>query len=75
MPEDRLRATISGGLILAPCSIIASGIVTQYMDNNTANMILNFVCLFLNGIGVSSATSCLMMPATDIVDCDGILLL
>ncbi len=75
MPEDRLRATISGGLILAPCSIIASGIVTQYMDNNITNMILNFVCLFLNGIGVSSATSCLMMPATDIVDCDGILLL
>ncbi|KAJ3518364.1 hypothetical protein NM688_g9448 [Phlebia brevispora] len=53
VPEDRLRATISGGLIFAPCSIIASGIITQYMESNTVNMIINFVCLFFNGIGVS----------------------
>ena len=52
IPEDRLRATIWGGLILAPCSILASGIITQYMDNNIPNMLINFFCLFVNGFGV-----------------------
>ena len=52
-PEDRLRATTFGGVVLAPMSIIGSGIVTQFCDATTGMMVLNFFCLFLNGVGVS----------------------
>jgi len=53
VPEDRLRATTFGGLVLAPLSIIGSGVVTQFCDDSPAMMLLNFFCLFLNGVGVS----------------------
>ncbi|KIP04582.1 hypothetical protein PHLGIDRAFT_120572 [Phlebiopsis gigantea 11061_1 CR5-6] len=53
-PEDRLRATTLGGIVLAPLSIIGSGIITQYCDDSLPMMFLNFFCLFVNGIGVSA---------------------
>lgn len=54
VPEDRLRATTFGGLVLAPLSIIGSGVITQFADASLAMLLLNFFCLFLNGIGVSA---------------------
>ncbi|GJE88177.1 MFS general substrate transporter [Phanerochaete sordida] len=54
VPEDRLRATAFGGLVLAPLSVVASGAVTQYADDGMWMMLLNFFCLFLNGFGVAA---------------------
>ncbi|GJE88176.1 MFS general substrate transporter [Phanerochaete sordida] len=54
VPEDRLRATTLGGLVLAPLSVIASGVITQFANDGVWMMLLNFVCLFLNGAGVSA---------------------
>ena len=53
VPEDRLKATIIGGLILAPCSILISGLLTDFCDG-TPTMLSNLVCLFMNGVGVGS---------------------
>lgn len=53
VPEDRLRATAIGGLVLAPLSVIASGVITQFANDGVWMMLMNFVCLFLNGAGVS----------------------
>lgn len=50
-PEDRLRAAMSGALFLVPLSILCAGIVTEYVDG-PLGLILNLVCLFVNGVGV-----------------------
>ncbi|KAI0694205.1 major facilitator superfamily domain-containing protein [Cytidiella melzeri] len=52
VPEDRLRATLLGGIILAPFSILVSGMATQFLNGNLS-IIINFVCFVFNGIGVS----------------------
>ena len=52
VPEDRLRSTLLGGIILAPGSVIVSGFITQFWSG-TVPMLLNLFCLWLNGIGVS----------------------
>ncbi|KAI0341463.1 MFS general substrate transporter [Trametopsis cervina] len=52
IPEDRLRATLFGGIVLTPLSILVSGIATQFMEGRVS-MIINFVCLVANGLGVS----------------------
>lgn len=51
-PEDRLRAAIPGALVLVPISMLFSGLITRYVDG-TAGLVLNLVCFFLNGLGVS----------------------
>ena len=51
-PEDRLRASIPGALILVPFSMLFSGLVTRYVDG-TPGLVLNLVCFFINGLGVS----------------------
>ena len=51
VPEDRLRATLPGALVMAPCSILLSGLVTQYV-RGTPGLVLNLVLLFVNGLGV-----------------------
>ncbi|KDQ59898.1 hypothetical protein JAAARDRAFT_126502 [Jaapia argillacea MUCL 33604] len=56
VPEDRLRATLSGGLILVPMSILLSGLVTQFIEGRLG-LILNLVCLFVNGIGIDFVLS------------------
>jgi hypothetical protein len=53
-PEDRLRATWIGGLIMAPLSVGASGLITTYVGGSVG-LWLNILCLFLNGMGVSRA--------------------
>ncbi|KAI8974224.1 MFS general substrate transporter [Trametes punicea] len=50
-PEDRLRATISGALFLVPLSTLFSGLATQFVPGMTG-IVLNVLCLFINGVGV-----------------------
>ena len=54
--EDRLRATYLGGAVLAPMSILVSGLFTQFWPGN-GSFIPNMICLIVNGIGVSSLKS------------------
>ncbi|KAG1835526.1 major facilitator superfamily domain-containing protein [Suillus variegatus] len=50
-PEDRLRATWIGGLLLVPLSVGASGLITTYVGGPTG-LALNIICLYANGVGV-----------------------
>ncbi|KIK37204.1 hypothetical protein CY34DRAFT_810551 [Suillus luteus UH-Slu-Lm8-n1] len=50
-PEDRLRATWIGGLIMAPLSVGASGLITTYVGG-LIGLWLNILCLFVNGMGI-----------------------
>jgi len=52
-PEDRLRATWIGGLVMIPLSIGASGLITTYVGG-PIGLWLNLLCLYTNGMGVSS---------------------
>ena len=56
VPEDRLRATIPGALFLVPVSILACGLVIKYVDG-TLGIVLNCICLFMNGLGVDFVLS------------------
>ncbi|RXW14964.1 hypothetical protein EST38_g10893 [Candolleomyces aberdarensis] len=56
-PEDRLRGTLVGALIIVPVSIIGSGLVTKYVDDRKVGLALNLACLFLNGFGVDLVLS------------------
>ncbi|KIJ12561.1 hypothetical protein PAXINDRAFT_82771, partial [Paxillus involutus ATCC 200175] len=51
VPEDRLRATYVGGLILVPLSLVVAGLTTTYIDG-PVGLAINLVCLFTNGLGV-----------------------
>jgi hypothetical protein len=51
-PEDRLRATWIGGLIMAPLSVGASGLITTYIGG-PIGFGLDILCLYANGVGVS----------------------
>ncbi|OAX31854.1 MFS general substrate transporter [Rhizopogon vinicolor AM-OR11-026] len=55
-PEDRLRATWIGGLLIVPISIAASGLLTTYVGG-PIGLSLNLLCLFMNGMGVLFVTS------------------
>jgi hypothetical protein len=54
-PEDRLRMTWIGGLIMVPLSVGASGLIMTYVGG-PIGLSLNLLCLFLNGVGVSSSS-------------------
>lgn len=51
-PEDRLRASIWGGLIFSPLSVLGCGLITHYIEGRTG-LILCLIMLFVNGVGVS----------------------
>ncbi|KIK92690.1 hypothetical protein PAXRUDRAFT_560563 [Paxillus rubicundulus Ve08.2h10] len=51
VPEDRLRATYVGGLILVPLSLVVAGLTTTYIDG-PIGLSINLVCLFTGGMGV-----------------------
>ncbi|KIK93321.1 hypothetical protein PAXRUDRAFT_145325 [Paxillus rubicundulus Ve08.2h10] len=51
VPEDRLRATYVGGLILVPLSLVVAGLTTTYIDG-PVGLAINLICLFTNGLGV-----------------------
>ncbi|OAX33673.1 MFS general substrate transporter [Rhizopogon vinicolor AM-OR11-026] len=55
-PEDRLRTTWIGGLLIVPISIATSGLLTTYLGGPTG-LSLNLLCLFMNGMGVLFVTS------------------
>lgn len=52
VPEDRLRAAWVGGLVLIPLSVTLAGFTTTYVDG-MVGLVINLVCLFTNGMGVS----------------------
>ena len=54
VPEDRLRASLIGAALFVPCSVLFSGLVTRYVDG-PVGLVLNCVCLFVNGIGVRTS--------------------
>jgi hypothetical protein len=56
VPEDRLRATFIGAGILAPMSVLLSGLITTYVPG-TLGIVLNMLVFFLNGVGVDMALS------------------
>jgi hypothetical protein len=53
-PEDRLRATIPGALILVPFTMIFTGLLIEFVPGKLG-LILNLICLFVNGFGVRVA--------------------
>ena len=55
-PEDRLRAALSGAMMLLPLSMILSGIASEYVEG-PAGLALQLVCFFLNGLGVGGPFS------------------
>ncbi|KAG2052807.1 MFS general substrate transporter [Suillus hirtellus] len=65
-PEDRLRATWIGGLIIVPLSIGASGLITTYIGG-PIGLALNVLCLYANGVGVDSVTNPINSYNVDVV--------
>ncbi|KAK0490133.1 MFS general substrate transporter [Armillaria luteobubalina] len=55
-PEDRLRGTLIGAGFFVPLSVLGSGLLTEYVPGKVG-LIGNFVCLFLNGLGVDLVLS------------------
>ncbi|KAJ7601051.1 major facilitator superfamily domain-containing protein [Mycena floridula] len=55
-PEDRLRATLIGAGVFVPLSVLCSGLLTQFMPTRLG-LILNLICLFMNGLGVDIVLS------------------
>jgi MFS family permease len=53
IPEDRLRASVFGIAFIVPVSLILCGVIVTRVGNTTG-IILNLVCLFINGVGVSA---------------------
>jgi MFS family permease len=51
VPEDRLRAALVSAGLLAPLSIILSGLITRYVPRHVG-LGLNIVVLFINGLAV-----------------------
>ncbi|KAJ3532387.1 hypothetical protein NM688_g7431 [Phlebia brevispora] len=56
IPEDRLRTTTPGALVLVPLSILLYGLTIHYVDG-TLGLVLICLCLFMNGIGVDFVLS------------------
>ncbi|OAX33669.1 MFS general substrate transporter [Rhizopogon vinicolor AM-OR11-026] len=65
-PEDRLRATWIGGLIMVPLSIVTSGLVTTYVGG-PIGLSLNLLCLFINGMGVDFVVAPVASYNVDVV--------
>ncbi|KAG5651695.1 hypothetical protein H0H81_007754, partial [Sphagnurus paluster] len=49
-PEDRLRAAMFPAIVLVPLTMIASGLLIEFVPGRLG-LVLNLVCLFLNGMG------------------------
>ncbi|KAF8577030.1 MFS general substrate transporter [Ramaria rubella] len=52
IPEDRLRTAIPGALVILPLSLLIFGVTNQFISG-TLGLVINLVCLFLNGMGVN----------------------
>ncbi|KAG1778318.1 major facilitator superfamily domain-containing protein [Suillus placidus] len=65
-PEDRLRATWIGGLFMVPLSIWASGLITTYIGG-PIGLVLNMLCLYVNGVGIDSVLNPISSYYVDVV--------
>ncbi|KAH9921917.1 MFS general substrate transporter [Amylocystis lapponica] len=66
VPEDRLRATLTPALLLVPCSVLFSGLTTHFVDGRPG-IVLNLLCLFMNGIGVDLVLSPIAAYLVDVM--------
>ena len=53
VPEDRLWMTLIGASLMCPLSVLGAGLVIQYVDG-MPGIALVLVCLYINGLGVST---------------------
>jgi len=58
-PEDRLRTAWIGGLFMVPLSVGVSGLLTTYVGGRIG-LLLNLLCLYTTGMGVSPCPSLCM---------------
>ncbi|KAF8880847.1 major facilitator superfamily domain-containing protein [Infundibulicybe gibba] len=65
-PEDRLRVTLVGAAFLVPFSILFSGLLSQFIGGKTS-LILNLICLFINGVGVDMVLSASAAYTVDVM--------
>ncbi|KAJ3478564.1 hypothetical protein NLI96_g9669 [Meripilus lineatus] len=56
VPEDRLRVTLVGALFWIPLSVLFSGLITDNV-RGTIGIVLNLICLFVNGVGLDFVLS------------------
>ena len=54
-PEDRLRASLIAFAIIVPVSVLAFGLVNQFVEGRLG-LVLSLVCLFFCGVGVREWT-------------------
>ncbi|KAF9009712.1 major facilitator superfamily domain-containing protein [Cyathus striatus] len=66
-PEDRLRLALIGSLTLVPLSVVISGLVTTYIEGRIG-LLLNLLCLFINGFGVTMSMSPAAAYNVDVMD-------
>ncbi|KAH8100315.1 MFS general substrate transporter [Cristinia sonorae] len=66
VPEDRLRITLIGASVMAPLSVLLSGIFITYVDG-TLGIVLNLIAFFINGLGVDFILSPAAAYAVDIL--------
>lgn len=57
VPEDRLRVAVIGAGVFIPCSVLCSGLVTEYMPTKFG-LVLVCICMFFNGLGVRDLHTC-----------------
>ena len=63
VPEDRLRGTLFAAAVLVPLSVLAIGVITQYVEGRLG-LTLNLVFLFFNGFGVSFTRFYVLVSST-----------
>ncbi|CCM04535.1 uncharacterized protein FIBRA_06716 [Fibroporia radiculosa] len=66
VPEDRLRATLLPGGTLVPLSVLFAGLTTQFVPGRLG-IVLNLLCLFMNGLGVDLTLSPINTYLVDIM--------
>jgi len=65
-PEDRLRAAVPCTLFLIPISTLLSGLLVKFVPGQVG-LILNLVCLLVNGIGIDMTLSLFAAYGVDIL--------
>ncbi|KAF9235271.1 MFS general substrate transporter, partial [Melanogaster broomeanus] len=70
VPEDRLRKTWIGALVLCPLSIAVSGLLTTFVDG-PLGLGLNLFCLFCNGAGVDFVMNPIVSYTVDLTQSQG----
>ncbi|OCH87265.1 MFS general substrate transporter [Obba rivulosa] len=66
VPEDRLRGTLFPAFLLVPMSILLCGLTTQFIPGRLG-IVLNVLCLFMNGIGVDLVLAPISAYVVDIL--------